>query len=658
MMWSLLAVLQIVSGEPNPPIWPSSVQVFGPEDAAATIQAAVNAAYALNGGQPDIGQFSPHRFVFMFKPGSYNVEVPVGYYTQILGLGTHPSEVIFTSSKGVYSQESNFAVNPGALNTFWRSAENFQTDATFAWNTNGNKGMLWAASQAAALRRLIVSNDLDLYEFHKGDLVAGFSSGGFLGNSLVKGSVSSGSQQQYLARNSQVGAWKDGVWNEVFVGTINAPPSHCGMDAETCAKPFVTVDTAPIVAEKPFISISPTGTYQLNVPKPVQNLQGLDYQDVDQVGFEQVYVADPAKDTAQSINAKLAQGLHIVLSPGIYDLTEPLVMATNNQVLLGLGLATLRAKNSQGALQVKSCGARVAGLLVAMAGGTTATSPLLLWEKSQGSCSSPGIMSDIYLRVGGPIAESPVTAEVMLQVDADNVVIDNSWLWRADHVESGQLVQGQNPCQVGAIINGNNVVAYGFKAEHALTDQVQWNGQGGRTFMFQAEMPYEVTQATFGDRGYAGYRVSNTVTSHEAHGVGVYHYFRDAAVTVQSAIVAPAALESYFASPLSVFLNGKGVVLHVINDKGPASAIDPEAPKSAVPRWFCNSSSAAAVDVQSRGRCMLGDSVFCPGSTVQCRGNTCCPDGSTCPSAAEDYNCCPHEKKKDCLKPFEVTLVV
>ena len=45
------------------------------------------------------------RFVFMFKPGSYNVEVPVGYYTQILGLGTHPSEVIFTSSKGVYSQE-------------------------------------------------------------------------------------------------------------------------------------------------------------------------------------------------------------------------------------------------------------------------------------------------------------------------------------------------------------------------------------------------------------------------------------------------------------------------------------------------------------------------------------------------------------------------
>lgn len=28
---------------------------------------------------------------------------------------------------------SNFAVNPGALCTFWRSAENFQTDATYSW---------------------------------------------------------------------------------------------------------------------------------------------------------------------------------------------------------------------------------------------------------------------------------------------------------------------------------------------------------------------------------------------------------------------------------------------------------------------------------------------------------------------------------------------
>lgn len=43
--------------------------------------------------------------------------------------------------------------------------------------------------------------------------------------------------------------------------------------------------------------------------------------------------------------------------------------------------------------------------------------------------------------------------DVMLQVDADNVVIDNSWLWRADHIQTGQLVQGQNPCQDWDILN-------------------------------------------------------------------------------------------------------------------------------------------------------------------------------------------------------------
>lgn len=103
MLW--LVPLLLAAAEPNPPPWPSSVQVFGPTDAPATIEFKVKAAYAINGGQPDLGQFSSQRFVFMFKPGSYAVEVPVGYYTQVLGLGTSPSEVIFTSSKGVYSQE-------------------------------------------------------------------------------------------------------------------------------------------------------------------------------------------------------------------------------------------------------------------------------------------------------------------------------------------------------------------------------------------------------------------------------------------------------------------------------------------------------------------------------------------------------------------------
>ena len=74
-----LLVLQIVAliegTEPNPPAWPSSVAVFSQEDSVSKIQSAVDAAYALNGGQNpvDNGQFSKHRFAFLFKPGTSNI---------------------------------------------------------------------------------------------------------------------------------------------------------------------------------------------------------------------------------------------------------------------------------------------------------------------------------------------------------------------------------------------------------------------------------------------------------------------------------------------------------------------------------------------------------------------------------------------------------
>ena len=83
-----------------------------------------------------------------------------------------------------------------------------------------------------------------------------------------------------------------------------------------------------------------------------------------------------------------------------------------------------------------------------------------------------------------------------------------------------------------------------------------------------AQLPYGVTQAEFGDPGYTGYRVNASVASHDAWGVGVYTYFRDHDVTVESGIVCPKALEPNFRNPLSIHLNGIGRVNHVINGVG------------------------------------------------------------------------------------------
>lgn len=46
--------------------------------------------------------------------------------------------------------------------------------------------------------------------------------------------------------------------------------------------------------------------------------------------------------------------------------------------------------------------------------------------------------------------------------------------------------------------------------------------------------------------------------------------------------------------------------------------------------------------------CNVGDTVKCPGADVDCQGNQCCPDGSTCPSADDSYDKCAKGKEQDC----------
>jgi len=336
-------------------------------------------------------------------------------------------------------------------------------------------------------------------------------------------------------------------------------------------------------------------------------------------------------------------------------LKSPLNLDFENQVLLGLGIATLVAASGTPAVTVGNVnGVRVAGIL--LEAGTEVSDSLLEWgltdQRFAGSAANPGVLSDVFARVGGPAKYTPAQAKTMVRINSGHVIIDNAWFWRADHLEGGGLVKdGENPCEVGAVINGDDVTAYGLKVEHALTDQVQWNGNRGKTFMFQGEMPYDVTQANFGDKGYTGYRVGSNVTEHVGHGIGVYHFFRDYAVTAKSAIVAPVSLEGSFESPLAVFLNGKGVVKHVLNDKGNQTAISPTSPTAAIPAWYCGSPALPAHSSNGTGTCKVGDPVMCPGTKNGCAGNSCCADGSTCPSAEELFGCCPQPKKADCVKP-------
>jgi len=193
----------------------------------------------------------------MFKRGDHKVAVKVGFYTQIMGLGDSPTDSTLEWLE-CPNGDTNFAI--GALDNFWRSVENLQV----------NNKIVWAVSQAAPMRRMKINADIDLFKYDAG-CCAGFASGGYMADVDISGAVQSGSQQQWLSRNSKWGQWNGGVWNMVFSGCENAPASHCGHESNG---PFTTIKATPLIAEKPYIT-ELSDKWTLNVPKYETNKVGV-----------------------------------------------------------------------------------------------------------------------------------------------------------------------------------------------------------------------------------------------------------------------------------------------------------------------------------------------------------------------------------------------
>ena len=188
----------------------------------------------------------------------------------------------------------------------------------------------------------------------------------------------------------------------VFVGVDGAPDSNC-IDASNPhqkGKAYVVVDEVPVISEKPFISITKSGTYKLNIPPLKLESMGPSYnsktvENPTQIDFTEVYVATDL-DTAKVINAKLASGLHVVLSPGIYHLESPLLLNHDNQILLGLGIPILKPSNGNIAIKVGNVdGVRVAGVL--LEAGKKFSKTLLQWGDGtyEGNSANPGFLHDV-----------------------------------------------------------------------------------------------------------------------------------------------------------------------------------------------------------------------------------------------------------------------
>lgn len=167
----------------------------------------------------------------------------------------------------------------------------------------------------------------------------------------------------------------------------------------------------------------------------------------------------------------------------------------------------------------------VAGLMV---DAGFENSPVLIRIGDRGSDSdhddNPTSLHVIFCRVGGALHDR---AETCLEINSDDVIVDHTWLWRADHGAGAKWTV--NRSKHGLVVNGDDGAIYGLFNEHFRDYQTVWNGERGRVYFYQSEIPYDPpNQQSWMNgetRGLASYKVADDVQSHEAYGLGVYRFF-------------------------------------------------------------------------------------------------------------------------------------
>lgn len=328
------------SGSGDPDLGPN-VLVFDPAMPAGAMQAQLNRIFR----EQERAHFTDRRYAVLLKPGRYKLDVNVGFFTQVAGLGLLPG---YVTIDGHVHAEADW--NRGkALVNFWRGVENMAVRPA-------DRQDRWAVSQAAPYRRMHLAGDLLLDD-------GGYSSGGFMADCRIDGAVRSGSQQQWFTRNTAMRGWEGGNWNMMFMGVDGAPASTFPTPA------YTTLPTVPLVREKPFLLVDAAGAWQVFVPALRRNARGTSWgaglPSGGLIPLSRFFIAREGMTSAAEINAALRRGLHLLLTPGVYRLTEPLHISRADTVILGLGLATLLAEGGTKALTVADVpGVTIAGLFI------------------------------------------------------------------------------------------------------------------------------------------------------------------------------------------------------------------------------------------------------------------------------------------------------
>jgi hypothetical protein len=566
-----------VAGRPN--LGPN-VYIFTPTMSRSSIQATVDSIAT----QQVQNQFGTQRYALLFEPGTYGTAADplvfqVGYYTEVAGLGASPSGVVINGSIDVYNQ--CFATTDGssnciALDNFWRSLSNLTI------NVSGGSGCqaeteFWAVSQAAPMRRVAVNGGVSLMDYCS----AGpqYASGGFIADSaFTGGTIVNGSQQQFIVRNSNLDGWSNGVWNQVFSGDPGAPAQSFSATSGLAGgtNPYTTLATSPVTQEEPYLYTDSNGKDNVFVPAVQHNSAGATWSSTATPGtsipISRFFIATPSTSVLL-IDLELALGQNLILTPGVYNLSLPILVTRPNTIVLGLGFATLVPQNGTAAMQVLTpSGVKLSGMIF---DAGPKNSPVLLQlgllPGGPANAANPTLVQDVFFRIGGASAGKATTS---LVVNSSDTILDDIWAWRADHGTG--VGWTSNTADTGLVVNGDNVTAYGLFVEHYQKAQVIWNGRNGEDIFFQSEMPYDPpSQAAWMENattdGYPAVKIAANVTTFAGYGMGTYSFFdQGVAIEAARAYEVPTTPGVVLNDVFTRFLNGSGSIDHVVDNTGAA----------------------------------------------------------------------------------------
>ena len=585
---SVSARRPVSAGQPD---FGPNVYVFHPGMPQDRIQTVVNRIAS----QQASNQFGQQRYAILFEPGTYgSIEHPlflqVGYYTTVAGLGSSPGDVVVNGAVDSFNQcsgSADGATECTALTNFWRSLSNLTINfpAPSTGSPCEKTAEFWATSQASPVRRVAFNGFTSLEDYCS---KPGYSSGGFVADSEFSGRpVLNGSQQQFLVRNSTLDGWSNNVWNQVFAGDVGAPAENFGSGGQ-----YTTLTASPVTAEAPFLRVNSSGNYSVFVPAVRHGSVGPSWTDGPASGsliaIQRFFIATPS-DPVAAINAALARGQDLILTPGVYNLRQAIEVTHPDTVVLGIGFPTLVPADGIAAMRVASVpGVRLSGMIF---DAGPVNSPVLLQVggrvgAGQPDPADPTVVQDLFFRIGGG---APGRATTSLLVNSSQVILDDIWAWRADH--GNGVGWTDNVGDTGVVVNGDQVTAYGLFVEHYEKYEVIWNGKDGTDIFFQNEMPYDppdqaAWMATPATKGYPAFLVTHQAAGFHGYGMGSYTFFnRGMPVFSANAFEVANAPGSELRDVFTVFLStaGSGGITHVVNGAGNSStAANPDAPVDVV----------------------------------------------------------------------------